>query len=76
MAEEAEMERQYQARFTGEVELATWYNIYSYKIYDSQAVLFKQLAIIEVFADSMNELSCLLFTMPACPSQATMSVER
>ena len=27
MAEEAEMERQYQARFTREVELATWYDI-------------------------------------------------
>ena len=27
MAEEAEMELQYQARFTREVELATWYDI-------------------------------------------------
>lgn len=27
MAEEAEIERQYQARFTREVELATWYDI-------------------------------------------------
>ena len=26
MAEEAEIERQYQARFTREVELATWYD--------------------------------------------------
>ena len=43
-------------------------NLFRYKIYDSQAFLFKKLAIIEVFADSMNELSFLLFTMPACPS--------
>ena len=27
MAEEAEIKRQYQARFTREVELATWYDI-------------------------------------------------
>lgn len=27
MAEEAEIERQYQARFNWEVELATWYDI-------------------------------------------------
>ena len=47
MAEEAERERQYQARFTREVELVTWYDISTcfVIIYDFQAFLFKQLAI-------------------------------
>ena len=39
------------------------FNLFFYKIYDSHAFLFKQLALIEVFANSMNESSCLLFTM-------------
>lgn len=81
MAEEVEIERQYQARFTREVELATWYDIQTCFIitlmilrpfYPSNWLLLKYCT------DSMNESS---FLLSAClryvrRSLVTMSVVR
>ena len=66
MNEEAKIERLYKARVTQEVELAAWYDIKTcvgIKLMILRHFYSSNWLLLKYCADSMNESSCLLFTM-------------